>query len=86
VTVTLYAKPGCPQCDATCRQLEKDEIGYRKIDITQDSAAYEMCTALGYASVPVVVASYEAEGRCGASEQHWSGFRPDRIDALIGVI
>jgi glutaredoxin-like protein NrdH len=76
VTVTLYAKPGCHQCEATRRQLEKDGIGYRKVDITQDPAAYELCKALGYTSAPVVV----------AGEQHWSGFRPDRIDALVGVI
>lgn len=75
MTVTLYAKPGCPQCEATRRQLEKDGIGYRKIDITQDPAAYEACTALGYSSAPVVV----------FGDQHWSGFRPDRIDALVGV-
>lgn len=76
MTVTLYAKPGCPQCEATRRQLEKDGIGYHRIDITQDAAAYELCKALGYSSAPVVV----------AGEQHWSGFRPDRIDALVGVI
>lgn len=76
MTVTLYAKPGCPQCEATRRQLEKDKIGYHRIDITQDPAGYEVCKALGYASAPVVV----------AGEQHWSGFRPDRIDALVGVV
>lgn len=75
MTVTLYAKPGCPQCEATRRQLEKDGIDYHKVDITTDAAAYEMCRALGYAAAPVVV----------AGDQHWSGFRPDRIDALVGV-
>lgn len=76
MTVTLYAKPGCPQCEATRRQLEKDGIEYRKIDITQNPAAYELCKALGYLSAPVVV----------AGDQHWSGFRPDRIDALVRMI
>jgi glutaredoxin-like protein NrdH len=69
----VYAKPACPQCDATCRQLDKCELKYQKIDITQDPEAYQRVQALGYQAAPVVV----------AGEQHWSGFRPDRINALV---
>ena len=69
----VYAKPNCPQCVATCRQLEKCHLEYSKIDITQDPLAYQQVQALGYQSAPVVV----------AGEDHWSGFRPDRINALV---
>lgn len=74
MTVTVYAKPGCPPCDATIRTLEKLGLAYVKLDVTEDTAAYEACQAFGYLNTPVVV----------AGDQHWSGFRPDRIGALVG--
>lgn len=73
MTVTLYAKPNCAQCDATCRSLEKHHLVYEKVDVTTNDAAREQLLTMGYLSAPVVV----------AGEQHWSGFRPDRIGALV---
>jgi glutaredoxin-like protein NrdH len=72
MTVTVYSKPACPQCDATYRQLDKSGINYRSIDVTADHTARDLVTALGYTSAPVVV----------AGDDHWAGFRPDRIRAL----
>lgn len=82
MTVTVYAKPGCPPCDATIRTLEKMGLAYVKLDVTEDTAAYEACQVYGYLNTPVVVVSYEVEDRCGGSDQDWSGFRPDRLAAL----
>lgn len=73
MTVTVYAKPGCPPCNATCRALDKCGLDYLKIDVTADDSALEHIRALGYGSAPVVV----------AGDDHWSGFRPDRINALV---
>ena len=72
MTVTVYAKPNCPQCVMTIRQLEKLHLPYVKVDVTEDPSALEACKALGYLSAPVVV----------AGEEHWSGFRPDRLAKL----
>ncbi|UYG18321.1 glutaredoxin-like protein NrdH (plasmid) [Brachybacterium huguangmaarense] len=72
MTITLYAKPLCVQCDATKRALNKIGVAYRVIDVTQDPEALATVKALGYLQAPVVVAGTE----------HWSGFRPDRIKAL----
>jgi glutaredoxin-like protein NrdH len=72
--VTLYTKPNCPACVGTKRHLDKHEIPHRVVDVTQDSDAYDHITGMGYTSVPVVV----------AGDDHWSGFRPDRIKALKG--
>ncbi|OBI32858.1 glutaredoxin-like protein NrdH [Mycolicibacter sinensis] len=73
--VTVYTKPACVQCSATYRALENKRIAYRTVDITVDAEAREYVMALGYQQAPVVV----------AGEQHWSGFRPDRIGALAGA-
>lgn len=72
--VTLYTKPACPQCDMTKKQLDKHGIPHDAIDVTQDPEAHAFVTGLGYMSAPVVHAG---------PDNHWSGFRPDRIKGLL---
>lgn len=72
MTITLYTKPDCVQCDATKRALDKAGLAYTTIDLTQDVAALELVQQWGYRSAPVV----------SAGDEHWSGFRPDKIKAL----
>lgn len=71
-TITVYTKPACVQCNATYKALDKSGIEYDKVDISVDSDAREYVMSLGYLQAPVVV----------AGDEHWSGFRPDRIKAL----
>jgi glutaredoxin-like protein NrdH len=73
-TVTVYTKPACVQCNATKKALDKTGINYATVDISVDDAARDYVMALGHQQAPVVV----------AGEDHWSGFRPDRIKALAG--
>lgn len=75
MSVVVYSKPACVQCDATYRALDKNGIDYTVVDIEADPAALEYVRGLGYLQAPVVV----------AGDQHWSGFRPDQINALRGV-
>ncbi|WP_322859876.1 glutaredoxin-like protein NrdH [Mycobacterium europaeum] len=72
MSITVYTKPACVQCSATFKALDKQGIGYEKVDITLDNEARDYVMALGHLQAPVVVAGNE----------HWSGFRPDRIKAL----
>lgn len=72
ITVTVYTKPACVQCVATHKALAKNGIEYATVDLTFDSKAREYVMALGYLQAPVVV----------AGDDHWGGFRPDRITAL----
>lgn len=74
MTVTVYTKPACVQCNATYRALDKKSIAYQSIDLSQDPEALERVQALGYLQAPVVV----------TEQDHWSGFRPDKIDQLAG--
>ena len=75
MSVTVYTKPSCVQCNATKRALAKAGLAYREVDLTQDAEALETVKAMGYQSAPVVFAGGE----------HWSGFRPDKIKALTAV-
>ena len=70
--IQIYSKPACVQCTATYRAMDKHGIDYKVIDITAEEDAQQQVEALGYRQLPVVV----------AGEEHWSGFRPDRIQAL----
>lgn len=72
MTITVYTKPRCVQCDATKRALDKAGIEYTLIDVTADAQALEEVLALGYQQAPVVV----------TSQGHWSGYRPDQIKQL----
>jgi len=72
MTITVYTKPACVQCNATYKALDKQGISYDVVDISLDREARDYVMALGYLQAPVVV----------AGQDHWSGFRPDRIKAL----
>ncbi|EME21945.1 MULTISPECIES: redoxin NrdH [Rhodococcus] len=72
MSITVYTKPACVQCNATYRALDKAGIEYNVIDISEDAEARDYVMALGYLQAPVVV----------AGDDHWSGFRPDRIKSL----
>ncbi len=75
-SVTVYTKPACVQCNATYKALDKQGIDYDVVDISLDDEARDYVMALGHLQAPVVVAGGE----------HWSGFRPDRIKALAGMV
>ena len=73
--ITLYTKPACVQCTATKKALDKAGVEYDVVDISLDDEARDYVMALGYLQAPVVI----------AGEDHWSGFRPDRIRGLAAA-
>lgn len=75
VKVTVCTKSDCVQCNATYRALDKEEVDYSIVDLTENPSARDRAMGLGYLQAPVVV----------AGDQHWSGFRPDRIAALAAA-
>ena len=72
VAITVYSKPACVQCNATCKALDKTGLDYQVVDITTSPEARDYVMSLGYLQAPVVV----------TENQHWSGFRPDHIKNL----
>jgi glutaredoxin-like protein NrdH len=72
MAVTVYTKPSCVQCTATYRALDNKGIEYEVHDVSTDEAALEHVKSLGYMQAPVVV----------TDDDHWSGFRPDKIAPL----
>ena len=76
MSIIIYSKPDCVQCNATYRALDKQGITYQIIDLTQDAQALSHVKSLGYQQVPVIIAGNE----------HWSGFRPDKINASVQAV
>jgi len=74
--ITVYTKPSCVQCNATYRALDAAGIEYEIRDLTLDPVALEQVNALGHLQAPVVI----------AGEDHWAGFRPDKIAELAARI
>ncbi len=74
MTITVFTLPNCVQCTMTKKKLDAKQVPYDTVDLTADHAAAERIRALGYLAAPVVI----------AGDEHWSGFRPDRIAALAG--
>ncbi len=75
MSITLYTKPACVQCNATKRALKKHGLAFDEVDLTVDEEALATVKALGYQQAPVVFANGD----------HWSGFRPDKVKALAEV-
>ncbi|MEJ2803959.1 glutaredoxin-like protein NrdH [Comamonadaceae bacterium PP-2] len=75
MSITVYTKPSCVQCNATYRALDRQGLAYEIVDLTQDEAALQKVRDLGYQQAPIVV----------AGDDHWSGFRPDKISALVAT-
>jgi glutaredoxin-like protein NrdH len=73
MTVTVYTKPSCVQCDSTKRMMDKLDIKYSTVDITVDTEAFDMIIAKGFKAAPVVITDDDA----------WAGFNPDKISGLV---
>ena len=76
MTITVYSKPRCVQCDATYRALDKQGVAYETVDVSVDQDALAYIVGLGYSQAPVVI----------VGDSHWSGFRPDRINAVVAAL
>jgi glutaredoxin-like protein NrdH len=73
MTVTVYTKPACVQCDATKRTLDKLGIAYNTVDITLDAEAFEKIIGMGFKAAPVVITDDDA----------WAGFNPEKLAGLV---
>ena len=69
--IIVFTKPSCVQCNQTKLHLRKRGLTFDERPLIGDDL--DSAIKLGYKSAPVVF----------AGDQHWNGYRPDRIDALL---
>ena len=89
MSITVYSKPRCPQCDATYRKLKKDlqeaqedGVAHESVDVTKDEDSLNLIKGLGYQQAPVVA----VRSGDGAILETWGGFRPDRIEKAAALV
>ena len=70
--VTVYTLPSCVQCESTKKYLAKIDVPFEVVDLSEDVVAMDLVRTLGYQAAPVVI----------SGDDHWSGFRPDKLSAL----
>lgn len=70
--IIIYTKSQCVQCDATKNAMDRSGIDYQLINLDTQPEAIDQLKSLGYRQVPVVM----------THNDHWSGFRPDKIACL----
>lgn len=68
--LTIYTKPGCPQCTFTFSLCDRLGLEYEKIDIIENPEARELINAWGFFSLPVVDAG-------GINK--WTGHQPNKL-------
>ena len=69
MTVTVFTKPHCPQCDATKRQLTKLGVPFETAHTLDRDPRLEQLQAAGFQQAPVVI----------TPDNSWTGYRPDLI-------
>lgn len=67
MTVTIYTRPDCGDCERTKKLLDKLDVTYTEIGISEAAPPPE-----GFLKAPIVV----------TDSGSWSGFRYDKIKAL----
>lgn len=72
MSVTVYTKPSCVQCDQTKRFLDKVNIPYDTIDITENQEAFDKVISMGFKAAPVVITDNDS----------WAGFNPAKLTKL----
>lgn len=74
MNITVYTLPACVQCETTKRYLDKQNVPYSVVDISEDSDAHQRVMEMGFTAAPVVSVN--------DGEKIWSGFRLDKLQYL----
>ena len=72
MTVTVFTKYRCPQCEATKRQRTKQGIDFEVVDLAENPSTLEQLQQAGFRQAPIVI----------TPDASWSVYRPVLIKQL----
>ena len=72
MTITLWKKANCVQCDATAREFDRRGIIYKTRRLDKSPKAVERFLEMGLTAAPIVE----------TDKKRWSGFRLEKIKSL----
>jgi glutaredoxin-like protein NrdH len=75
LSVTVFTKNDCVNCDATKADLEALGVTYDTINISEQPQYVAQLKALGFRSAPVVV----------TPKGSWAGYAPDKIQETFAA-
>jgi glutaredoxin 3 len=52
--ITIYSKPNCAYCDRAADYLQKNNIAFKKVDVTEDEKAMNFVKERGHRSLPQI--------------------------------
>lgn len=79
LAITVHtAGPACMQCTMTKRHLARRGLPFNEVQLQTDDPD-KAAWLLGFTQAPIVTVN-SPDGH-----QSWDGYRPDRIDALVGL-
>lgn len=73
MSVIVYSNPNCTACEQTKRFLTVKGIEFEAKMIQDSPEVFALIEEKGYSAAPVVV----------AGDESWSGFKLDKLNALI---
>lgn len=73
--VTVYTAQNCGKCAATMGALDRADVVYDKVDVTNDPTLVDALSAEGHKSLPVVV----------TENTTWCDYRPDLIRQYVAT-
>ena len=79
MTIELYSKPACIQCNQSKKTLDKLGLSYIVTDVTEDPNALDFVVSLGFRAAPVLIIK-DADGNI---LDKWAGFNPEKLNALV---
>lgn len=77
MSIVVYSKPACTQCDSTYRHLDRKKIEYTVIDISEDKDAFDYVMSSGALSAPMVEVTLDS-----GEKFSWAGYSYDDIESL----
>jgi glutaredoxin-like protein NrdH len=72
MTITLWTKPNCVQCETTKREFDRRGIIYKTRRLDKSPKAVDRFLELGLTSAPIVE----------TDDRRWGGFRLEKIKSL----
>lgn len=74
MSIVIFSTPNCGQCVASKMFFKRKNLEFTEVDLSTNPDELKRLQDLGFSQAPVI----EANG------ERWSGFRPDKIQQLVG--
>ncbi|RPA60925.1 NrdH-redoxin [Aerococcus agrisoli] len=76
MTITVYAKSGCPQCIFAKKYLQSQDVPFEEKRVDLEETYLEEVREMGYQALPVIADS---------TGNAFHGYVPEKLEALVAA-